>query len=99
MDNNTANAMGKYAKGLDNVCQIILKVTGQECMWSTENIGKVDITFASGKVEPINYEDLGQEVLRLVDKIRVSQGQCEVADMEPTELEKLAKEIKGIQNV
>ena len=37
-------AMGKYAKGLDNVCQIILKTTGQECMWSTEDIGIVFIT-------------------------------------------------------
>ena len=90
-------AMGKYAKGLDNVCQIILKTTGQECMWSTEDIGIVFITFTSGRVEPINYEDLGQEVLRLTNKIRVSQGQCEVADMEPAELEKLAKEIEDVE--
>lgn len=96
MNNKTDCAIGKYAKGLDNVCQIILKTTGQECMWSTENIGTVEITFASGKVEPINYEDLGQEVLRLVNSIRVSQGQCEVADMKPVELEKLAKEIENV---
>ena len=88
--------MGKYVKGLDNVCQIILKTTGQDCRWSTESIGVVDIVFASGKVEPINYEDLGQEILRLVNKIRVSNGQCEVADMEPSELEKLAKEIENV---